>query len=50
MTQDTEQEPCGLPGCDRPQEFETDEARCISHSLEWYFLWTPLAEFGGIKQ
>jgi len=37
---------CGLPGCDRPQEFpDAQEARCVGHSLEWYFHWTPLAEF-----
>ena len=41
---------CSIDGCPEPQEFETEETRCILHSLEWYFFWTPLAEYGGIEQ
>ena len=42
-------ERCQIPGCDEPQEFESDEARCLMCSLEWFFKWTPLAEFGPIQ-
>lgn len=46
---DSEQQ-CRIPGCTEPQEFDSEEARCLMCSLEWWFKWTPLAEFGGIKQ
>ena len=40
---------CQIPWCEEPQEFKSEEARCITHSLEWFFFWTPLAEFGPIQ-
>jgi len=40
---------CQIPWCDDPQEFDSEEARCLHHSLEWYFYWTPMAEFGPIQ-
>jgi hypothetical protein len=40
---------CQIPWCDERQEFDSDEARCLHHSLKWYFFWTPLAEFEPIQ-
>ena len=40
---------CWRPLCDRPQEFPDGPCRsCLDHSLQDYFVFRPLAEFGPI--